>query len=68
MAVAAHHDVDRRPAGADMADDMTQHQGYLGPVRRLAGTQDDRHRLGRSGLVDVDRLKAAAVVSRDVAR
>src|ERR1700676_3017632 len=24
MAVAAHHDVDCRPAGADMADDMAQ--------------------------------------------
>src|SRR6266699_2540026 len=46
MAVAAHHDVDRRPAGTDMADDMAQHQGYLGAVRRLAGAQDDRHWLG----------------------
>ena len=62
MAVAAHHDVDRRPAGADMADDMAQHQGHLGPVRRLAGAQDDRHRLAGGRLVDVDRLEAAAVV------
>ena len=62
MAVAAHHDVDRRPAGADMADDMAQHQRHLGPVRRLAGAQDDRHRLAGRRLVDVDRQKAAAVV------
>ena len=62
MAVAAHHDVDRRPAGADMADDMAQHQCDLGAVRGLAGAQDDRHRLGRDGFVDVDRLEAAAVV------
>ena len=62
MAVAAHHDVDCRPAGADMADDMAQHQGHLGTVRRLAGAQDDRHRLAGRRLVDVDRLEAAAVV------
>jgi hypothetical protein len=43
---------------------VAQHQGYLGSVRRFAGAQDDRHRLGRSGLVDVDRLKAAAVIVR----
>ena len=45
VAVAAHQNLDRRPAGADAADHVTQHQGYLGPVRRLARTQDDRHRL-----------------------
>src|SRR5439155_9055940 len=39
MAVAAHHDVDRRPAGADMANDVAQDQGHLGTVRRLAGAQ-----------------------------
>ena len=32
------------------------------PVRRLAGAQDDRHRLGRGGLVDMDRLEAAVVI------
>lgn len=62
MAVTAHHDVDRRPAGADMADDMAQHQGYLGTVWRLTGAQDDRDRLAGRRLIDVDRLKAAAVV------
>ena len=62
MAVAAHHDVDRRPAGADMADHMAQHQRHLGAVRRLAGAQDDRHRLAGGRLVDMDRLEAAAVV------
>ena len=41
---------------------MTQHQGHLGPIRRLAGAQDDRHRLGGDGFIDVDRLEAAAVV------
>ncbi len=39
MAVAAHDDLDCRPASADAADDMTQHQRHLGPVRRLAGAQ-----------------------------
>src|SRR3954464_15046855 len=29
MTVAAHHDIDRRPAGADAADDMAQHQRHL---------------------------------------
>src|SRR5215211_7102426 len=62
MAVAAHHDVDRRPAGADMADDMAQDQGHLGAVWRLAGAQDDRHRLAGARLINVDRLEAAAVV------
>ena len=62
MAVAAHHDVDRRPAGADAADHVAQHQRHLGPVRGLARAQDDRHRLGGDGFVDVDRLEAAAVV------
>src|SRR5713226_4391398 len=47
MAVAAHHDVDHRPAGADMADDMAQHQRHLGAVRCLAGAQDDRLAGGR---------------------
>ena len=62
MAVATHHDVDRRPAGADAADDVAQHQRHLSPVRCLARTQDDRDGLAGAGLVDVDRLKAAAVV------
>ena len=62
MAVAAHDDLDRRPAGTDVADDMAQHQRHLGPVRRLAGAQDDRDRLAGRRLVDVDRQKAAAVV------
>ena len=64
MAVAAHDDLDRRPAGADTADDMAQHQRHLGPVRRLAGAQDDGDRLAARRLVDVDRQKAAAVVVR----
>ena len=64
MAVAAHHDLDRRPARADAADHMPQDQRHLGPVRRLAGAQDDRHRLAGGCLVDVDRQKTAAVVVR----
>ena len=39
MAVAAHDNLDRRPAGTDAADDMAQHQRHLSPVRRLAGAQ-----------------------------
>ncbi len=62
MAVAAYHDVDSRPAGADMADDMSQHQGHFGAVRRFARAQDDRHRFAGAGFIDVDRLEAAAVV------
>jgi len=62
MAVAAHDDVDRRPAGADAANDMAQYQHHLGPVRRLAGSQDHGNRLATARLVDMDREKAAAVV------
>ncbi len=64
MAVAAHHDLDRRPAGADATDDMAQHQRHLGPIRRLAGAQDDRDGLAGRRLIDVDRQKTAAVVMR----
>ena len=64
MAVAAEDDLDLGPAGADAADDMAQHQRHLGPLRRLAGAQDDRDRLAGGRLVDVDRQKAAAVVMR----
>src|SRR3546814_18934293 len=42
---------------------MAQHEGDLRAVRRLAGAQDDGDRLARRGLVDVDRLEAAAVVA-----
>src|SRR5205814_4117797 len=31
MAVAAHQNLDRRPAGADATDDMAQYQDHLGP-------------------------------------
>jgi hypothetical protein len=64
MAVAAHDDLDRRPAGADAANDMAQHQRHLGPVRGLAGAQDNGDRLAGHRLVYVDRQKAAAVVVR----
>src|SRR5262249_53482896 len=64
MAVAAHDNLHPPPAGADAADDMAQHQRHLGPVRRLAGAQDDGYRLAARRLVDVDRQKAAAVVVR----
>src|SRR5712691_12084772 len=56
MAVAAHQDIDRRPAGMDMADDMAQYQGYLGTVRCLARAQDDRHRLAGQALGDPQPL------------
>jgi hypothetical protein len=55
VAIATHDNLDRRPARADLADDMAQHQRHLGPVRRLARAQDDRHRLAGRRLVDVDR-------------
>src|SRR5260221_11921966 len=60
MAVAAHHDVDRQPPGADAADDMAQHQRHLGPVRGLAGAQNDRNRLAGGRFIDMDRLEAAS--------
>jgi len=62
VAVAADQDVDLRPASADGGHDVAQDEHHLGPVRGLAGTQDHRHRLATSGLVDVDRQKAALVV------
>ena len=64
MAVAADDDLDRRPAGADAANDMAQHQRHLCPVRRLAGAQDDSDGLAGRRLVNVDWHKAAAVVVR----
>ena len=61
-AVAAHGDLNPRPAGADGAHDVAQHHRHLGAVGRLAGTQDHRHRLAGGRLVDVDGQEAAAVV------
>ncbi len=43
---------------------MAQHQLYLGPVRRLPGTQDHSDGLASGRLIDVDRQEAAAVVMR----
>src|ERR1700722_20014356 len=54
MAITAYHDVDRRPAGADMADYVTQHHRHLSAIRRLARAQDDRHRLAGSRFINVD--------------
>ena len=51
MAVAAHDDLDCRPADANTADDVAQDQSHLGPVRRLAGAQDDGDGLARRRLV-----------------
>jgi len=45
-----------------MASDMAQQQRHLGPVRRLAGAQDNGDRLTGSRLVNVDRQETAAVV------
>jgi hypothetical protein len=39
-----------------------QHARHLGAVGRLAGTQDDGHRLAGDRLVDVDRQEAALAV------
>lgn len=62
VAVAAYHDVDARPAGPDGAHHMAQHQRHLGAARGLAWTQDHGDRFAGGGFVNVDRLKAAAVV------
>ena len=62
VAVAADHDLDLRPTGADRLDQMPEDAGDLGTVGGLAGPEDHRHGLAGRGLVDVDRQKAAAVV------
>ena len=64
VAVATHQYSDSRPTRPDGTDDMAQHNGNLRAVPRLAGAQDDGDRLACRGLVDLDRLKAAAVVER----
>ena len=43
---------------------MAQHQANFGAVGRLARAQEDRDRLGRNRLVNVDRHEATAVVVR----
>ena len=62
VTVTADHDLDHRPTRADRADDVADHPGHLGTVRRLAGPEDRRHGLAGRGLVDVDRQEAAAVM------
>ena len=47
---------------ADGAHDVAQHQCHLGATWGLARAQDHRDRLASSGLVDMDRQEAAAVV------
>jgi len=49
MAVAADQNLDTRPAGADLSDDLAQHARHFGAVGRLAGTQKDRHQLACRG-------------------
>jgi len=43
---------------------MPEHERDLGTARRLARSEDHRHRLAGDRLVDMDREKAAAVVMR----
>src|SRR5665213_1306917 len=64
VAVAPDQDIDAWPAGANCAHDVAQHQADLGAVRCLARPQENRDRLGRNRLVDVDRHEAAAVMMR----
>ena len=61
-AVTAHHNVDRRPAGADAADDMLRTRALGAVLEGLAGAQDDGDGLAGDGLIDMDRLEAAAVL------
>jgi hypothetical protein len=62
MAVATDQDPHTRPAGTDLTDDMARHARDLGAIGRLAGTQEDRHRLAGGGLMDMDGQEAVAVV------
>ena len=47
---------------ADTADQVLQQGADLGPRRRLARAQQDRHRLAALDMVDVDGQEAAGVV------
>jgi hypothetical protein len=64
MAISPDQDIDARPAGTDRTHDVAQDPANLGAVGRLARPQEDRDRLARHRLVDVDRHETAAVVMR----
>src|ERR1700746_1042365 len=62
MPVAADRDVGRRPMPADAADEPAQMAAHLLTRRRLAGTQQYRHRPRHRRVIDMDRQKTALVV------
>ncbi len=49
---------------ANAAHQATEMAAHFRARRRLAGPQQDRHRARGSGVVDVDRQKAALVIVR----
>ena len=51
-----------RPVPADAAHQVLEEGPDLGARRRLAGAQENRHRLAALDVVDVDRQEAAGVV------
>ena len=62
MAVAAPADAGLGPMAAQATGNVLEDGADLGAARRLARPQDDRHRLARTGLVNVDRQETALVV------
>ena len=62
MAVPPEDDPGVRPVAADAADQMLQQGADLGPGRRLARAQENRHRPAAFHMVDVDGKEAAGVV------
>ena len=64
MAVAPEGQPGARPVPADAAGQVLQQGADLDTGRRLAGTQEDRHRPAALDMVDVDRKEAAGIVMR----
>ena len=62
VAVSPEDDPGARPVAADAADQMLDEGADLGPRRRLARAQEDRHRLAAFHMVDVNGQEAAGVI------
>ena len=62
MAVALEGEPGARPVPADAAGQVLQQRADLDPPRRLAGAQENRHRLVAIDMVDVDGEEAPRIV------